>query len=175
MSKVDWKGLVKGVAPTLATALGGPFAGMAVKVLGEKLLGNTHATEDEVAEAVISSHPDKLLELRQIDNDFKLKMKAAGIDLEKVHQADRASARQMAAATSIGPQIGITVLFLTGYFGLITCLLLGIAKVPSDMRDVFLTLIGVLTAGVPQCLNFWLGSSSSSQRKDTAISNAMKP
>ena len=45
----DWKTIVKSIAPTIGTALGGPLAGTAVKVLGNILLGNEDASHTEVA------------------------------------------------------------------------------------------------------------------------------
>jgi hypothetical protein len=168
---MDWKGLIKGVAPTIATALGGPLAGVAVKALGEKFLGKTDATEAEVAEAVLAASPEQLLSLRQIDNQFKVQMRELGIKEDELHAKDRDSARQLAVQRGIWPQVGITAFFLGGYFGLIVALLAGWAKVPQDMRDVFIALIGILTAGVPQCLNFWLGSSRGSQQKDETARN----
>ena len=40
------------VAPTIATALGGPLAGMAVKTLSNVLLGHEGGTEDDVKAAI---------------------------------------------------------------------------------------------------------------------------
>jgi hypothetical protein len=36
---MDWKKIVGAVAPTLATALGGPLAGMAAAAVSDALLG----------------------------------------------------------------------------------------------------------------------------------------
>lgn len=77
----DWKGIVKAVAPALGTALGGPLVGTAVKVLGEKLLGNADATEADVAKAIEAGlPPESIVKLREIDADFKLKMESAGLE-----------------------------------------------------------------------------------------------
>lgn len=51
MSGFDWKAIVKTVAPALGTALGGPLAGTAVKVLSEALLGHSDGKEEEIARA----------------------------------------------------------------------------------------------------------------------------
>jgi len=39
-----WKGIVGTVAPALATALGGPLAGVAVRAIAEKVLGKPEAS-----------------------------------------------------------------------------------------------------------------------------------
>jgi hypothetical protein len=62
------------VAPTLATALGGPLAGLAVKTLSNVLLGNEEGSEAEVAAALRNATPDQLAEIKQIDADFKVRM-----------------------------------------------------------------------------------------------------
>ena len=58
---MDWKSVVRTVAPTLATALGGPLAGAAVQALSVALLGRPDGTEQEVAEAVLTGGADALL------------------------------------------------------------------------------------------------------------------
>ena len=50
---MDWKSIVKVVAPTIATGLGGPLAGLATKALSEVLLGKSDGTEDEVARVTV--------------------------------------------------------------------------------------------------------------------------
>jgi hypothetical protein len=37
----DWKELVKGVAPVIGGAFGGPFGGVAVKFMADALLGES--------------------------------------------------------------------------------------------------------------------------------------
>ena len=48
----NWKAIVGTVAPALATALGGPLAGVAVKAIADKVLGKPAATEADVAAAI---------------------------------------------------------------------------------------------------------------------------
>lgn len=57
------KGLLGTVAPMLATALGGPLAGDAVKFLASSLLGDENADVNDVIEAVKSAPPEKLRDL----------------------------------------------------------------------------------------------------------------
>ncbi len=53
-------GLLAQVAPTIASALGGPLAGLAVKTLSSALLGTEQGSEQEVAAALSSATPDQL-------------------------------------------------------------------------------------------------------------------
>src|SRR3990170_4741708 len=89
----SWKSIVGQVAPTIASALGGPLAGTAMRQVAGWLGLSPEAKEPEIAAAVVNVTPEKLIELRQIEADFKAKMAEVGVDLEKIAAEDRASAR----------------------------------------------------------------------------------
>lgn len=172
----DWKTLLGQIAPTLATALGGPLAGAATSYLSNKLLGKPDGTQDDLAAIIQGATPEQLLAIKQADNEFKSKMAELGVKVQELDAGDRASARELASARGIVPQVSISLLFLGGYFGLMVAIIGGWAHIPTEYHDLSVTLIGVLTAGVPQVLNFWLGSSHGSQKKDAAIAKvAMSP
>lgn len=84
----DWKRTLATVAPVLASAFGGPMAGVAVSMAG-KALGLDNATEQDIAEAVASGSPDVLVKLREVDTQFKLEMKRLDVDIERIHASDR--------------------------------------------------------------------------------------
>ena len=167
---MDWKSLVRSVAPVIGTALGGPMAGTAVKFMADKFLGKPDATQDEVAQYIQSATPEKLLELKKLDNDFSVQMRQLDIDLEKINAADRASARDLAVKTTLGPQITIGVVFV-GAFGLITYKLFSGATFDASIHDVVIYMLGILSAGISQVLNFFYGSSTGSKHKDTSMAN----
>jgi Zn-dependent protease with chaperone function len=52
-------------------------------------------------------------------------------------------------------QVVLSGLFIAGYFFLLWQFLEGNVKVPADYKDMFMTLLGVLTAGVGTILAFW--------------------
>jgi|GEM_PF-3021682 len=52
------KGLIGNVAPTIATALGGPLAGGAVKLLTGALGLKDKATESQIMDAVANASPE---------------------------------------------------------------------------------------------------------------------
>lgn len=66
----DWKSIVKTVAPMLGIALGGPLAGLAVKTIGDKLLGNPDASEEDIANYVMQATPEQLIKLKELDVTF---------------------------------------------------------------------------------------------------------
>lgn len=52
-------------------------------------------------------------------------------------------------------QIGLSILFLIGYFGALVLFLFGEVHVAPVWRDQLGVMLGVLTAGVMAILNFW--------------------
>lgn len=163
-----WKKIVASVAPTLGTALGGPLAGVAVNALAKGLLGKEGATEADVAMAVESLTPEGLTKLRELDQQFQIEMRKLDVDLERIAAQDRESARQLGTKTSIAPQIVLSAIFVLGYFASLYVVFEGQAATPNV---VLTTLIGTLTAGVVQILNYWFGSSHGSARKTEVLAN----
>jgi hypothetical protein len=52
-------------------------------------------------------------------------------------------------------QIALSMLFIGAYFGVLLLFLLGYVKVPDNWKDVFATLLAVLTSGVLTILGYW--------------------
>lgn len=82
---MDLSAIFKAVAPTAATLLGGPLAGMAVKFLADKL-GATAQTADAVTQAItdMGQTAEGRIKLAQIDAELKAHAIDAGIDLERL-------------------------------------------------------------------------------------------
>ena len=160
-------GLIKQVAPTIATALGGPLAGLATKTLSEALLGNADGSPDEIAAALGSATPDQLARLREIDANFKVTMKKLDIDLAQIDAGDRDSARQREIALKDSTPMILAGVVCFGFFGtLIGLLLYGL---PSKGQDAVLILLGALSAAFTAIVNYYYGSSSGSKAKEQII------
>lgn len=166
--KFDWKSVVKTVAPALGTALGGPMGGMATRAIAGVLLGDEDAAEDAVEQAVKTANPDMFLKLKEADNAFAVKMKELSVDLEKINQEDRSSAREMATKTTLLPQMVLSGIFILGYVAVLYSVFSGGVGINAEDRPMAMILVGMLSAGVTQILNFFFGSSSGSKEK-TAI------
>lgn len=167
----DWKKVVREVAPVLGGALGSPFAGTAVKFLVDKFLPDENVPEEEyetrLEQAVQNASTEDLALLKKLDYDFKTKMAEIGLKTEQLHQQDRKSARDLASKRGVYPQIILSACFIVGYFYLIHLFIGLMADNPDfSMPTELGILIGVMTAAIPQILNFWFGSSRSSQQKD---------
>jgi hypothetical protein len=153
------KNIVGTVAPMLGGSLGGPLGGMAGKMI-QNALG---VDSESAALSMLESDPDALLKLKQAEIDFDKRMRELDIDEEKLHQADRASARNMAIQTTLIPQIVLAALFITGYFTIVGLFFSSTLEVP--MSDAFNVLLGVMTGAIPMILQFFFGSSSGSAKK----------
>ena len=160
----DWKRLVRGVAPGLATALGGPLWGAAVQSISQATLGRPDASEEEVAAAVATGGAEALAKLKEAEQTFLLRMKELDIDVEKVHQSDCADARGMAAKTGDvwTPRllaIGITA----GFFGVLSWLL--VEGKPEAGGDALLVMLGALGGAWASVVAYYFGSSAGSAAK----------
>lgn len=161
---MNWKDIVASVAPVLGTALGGPFGGMAAKFLSGKLTDSEDTPEDELAELVTNANPDLLFKIKELDADFKLEMKRIGLEENQLVVEDRKDARKLFSVDK-RPQIILSGVFIGGYFVLVYSLITGGFKVDPSQTALVATLIGVLTAGVANIMQFWFGSSSGSKDK----------
>jgi hypothetical protein len=160
---MDWKALVGTVAPGIATALGGPLAGLAVSALTNALGLPSGSTEDDVAATMKTATPDQLLALNKADQDFAVRMEELGIDLEKVNAADRDSARRMQTETRSRMPAFIALMSLAGFFGILLCMIF--VTLPATAEAPLNIMLGVLGTLVVGISNFFYGSSSGSARK----------
>ena len=188
---MDWKKLVRAVAPTLGAALGGPLAGSAVKVLSEAVLGRDNATQDEIAEAVLHGlSPESIVALKQADQAFSVRMRELDIDLarlnvdaDRAYMADTQDARQKHAGDRAVFWLGISVLLT--FAGVMTAVLWGSFALMTGgitVQDVAIvgmvsgligTVVGYVAANAQQVVAYFFGSSRGSQQKTEAMAAAV--
>lgn len=161
---MDWKAIVRTVAPTLAGAFGGPLAAVAVEALSVALLGRPDGTEEEVATAVLTGGSDALLKLKQAEIDFALKMEELGV-------RDRESARELAKVDFVTPRVlglGITA----GFFGVLYWLMT--QGFPDSGKEPLLIMLGSLGTAWTAVVSFYFGSTAGSARKTEALERLAK-
>lgn len=175
--------VLKDLAPTLAGAIsgvfGGPAVGLAVKTLGEKLLGKPNATRSEVEKALVTASPEQLLELKKLDTSFKQSMLDFGYKIEELEVRDRIDARQrdkeFIRAGRVNLRADILAYIATGSFiGLAFATLLGprlgIGTIDQATKEILMYVLGSLNTIVVMIFSFEFGSS-----KDAAkMQNTMK-
>jgi hypothetical protein len=159
--------LVKGVAPTLATALGGPLAGAAVGMLADKL-GVPEKTVEAVTAALVSN-PANLEKLKEMELEFY-----------KIDAQDRSSARtrevEMAKADVHFITKNITSLLAIGILAgsMIIALLVFFVDFPDSQENILIFVLGSLFSIATQVVSYYFGSSQGSKDKTKDIEGMMK-
>ena len=155
------------IAPTIATALGGPLAGLAVSAVS-KALG---VSQDDAQEMLKTGKldADQIAQIKLAELELKKQEQALGLNFEALAVDDRKSAREM--QTSVKSHVpavlsyGITV----GFFGILWALMSGYAQANNEPLLIMLGSLGTAWISV---VAFWFGSTNSSQRKDQLIYNS---
>ena len=163
--------LIGSVAPTIATALGGPVAGIAVKAISAALFNHENGTADDIATALANPTGDQLSALKKIDADFKVQMKSLDIDLERIAAGDRDSARQMQMATKSWLPETLAIIVTIGFFGIIAYIIK--FGLPESGKEAVLLLLGSLGTAWGGVMAFYFGSSAGSQKKTEALTAAL--
>lgn len=165
---MDWKKTLATVAPGLATALGGPLAGVAAQAISSALLGKPDGTEDDLADAIRAGGPDALAKLRDAENTFRVRMRELEIDLEKLHQSDRADARgrEVKASDSWTPRL-LAFFVTAGFFGVLAFLL--VYGKPDSGGDALLVMLGALGGAWASVISYYFGSSAGSASKTALL------
>ena len=163
---MDW---LKQIAPTAATLLGGPLAGMAVDAIG-KAIGMDAATKDQVKDVLTSGtlNAEQMAAIKQAEADLALKVQQLDIDLEKVHAGDRASAREMAVKTGDTWTPRIIALTVFVVWGAVNWKLFN-GTISGDMRELVARALGTLDATLMAVIYYYFGSSAGSKEKTQAI------
>jgi len=162
--------LLGSVAPSIATALGGPLAGMATKALSQALLGNEDGSEDDLQAALRTASPEQLATVKKIDADFRVQMKSLDIDLERIAVDDRKSARDMQKEVKDWIPRALAVSVTAGFFAILIYML--VYGLPTSGNEALLLLLGALQTAWGGIIAFYFGSSSGSQKKDQMIYNS---
>jgi len=169
MSGFDWRQLVKSIAPTIGTALGGPLGGVAGLALA-KVLGvpESSANDDSaLAAAVQGANPDQLLALKKADQDFALQMQSLGFKnveaLEAIAAGDRANARNREIQVKDWMPKALGLLITVGFFGMLYWMMRH--EVPIGNKDMLNILLGALGSAWIGVCGYYFGSSAGSAAK----------
>jgi len=163
---MGWLDTIEKLAPTVATCLGSPVAGMAVSALESALGMNSDDIQKTVEQNKLTG--DQVAAIQQAEIALKAKAQELGLNFESLAVEDRKSARDMQAQTkSIIPgvlAIGVTL----GFFGI----LVGLMTDNVTKSDALLLMLGSLGTAWTAIVSFYFGSTHSSQDKDQMIYNS---
>ena len=161
---------LKAIAPTIATALGGPLAGLAVDALGAAF-GWTDATKEKVESVLTSGQMsgEQIAQLKAAEIALQQRLAELKVDLESIDQKDRASARERQSATKDGTNTVLAYLIICSFIWMVALMLLGYAKVETVLGG---TLVGYLSAKAEQVLAYYFGSTRGSAMKTELLAKA---
>jgi hypothetical protein len=164
--------LVRTVAPSIATAVGGPLAGMATRAISEALLGKPDGTEDELIEAAKTATPEQLLALKQAEQDFAVRMRELDIDLERITSADRNSAREREIKTGDWTPRALAAAVTFGFFGVLSWMIAN--GLPANGGEAMLVMLGTRGTAWGAIISYYFGSSAGSREKTQQLNQVLK-
>ena len=167
----DWKNLLRTVAPVLGTALGGPLGGAAASFIAGKL-GIEEKTVESITKTLSETKldPNQIAQIKLAEIEFNKFLKENEIDIEKVHAADRAGARDMLKATGSYVPASLTFVITIGYFTILIGMMLKWFTFADS--QVMLMMLGQLGTAWGVCIAFWFGTTKNSQEKTNLLANS---
>lgn len=159
---MDW---LKQIAPTIATAMGGPLAGMAVSVISKAIGVDPDKVGDMISNNKLTA--EQIAQVKIAEIELQKQAQELGLNFEKLEVEDRKSARDMQAATrSMMPPLlagSVTV----GFFGIMGMMFNG--QVDSS-NPAILMMLGSLGTAWTGIISYYFGSSAGSQAKTDLLS-----
>ena len=158
MLKGMLKNVVGSIAPSLGSAVGGPLGGMATKIICETLGCNADAKS--IQTAINNASPEQLLQLKQAEKDFEIRMKELDVDVFKLEAEDKKDARGKFSKDWTARIMGIaTVGGFLGYIFLVTL------QPPEQNSEALINLVlGYLGGLASAIISFYFGASNSTDK-----------
>ena len=157
---MDW---LKTIAPTIATALGGPLAGLAIEAVSKAIGIDPKDVQSTISEGKLSS--DQIMLLKQAEVAMAARAQEMGLDFAKLNVEDRKSAREMQAETRSYIPAVLAVSVTIGFFGI----LVGMMTETFKASDALMLMLGSLGTAWTGIIAFYFGSSAGSQAKDDLL------
>ncbi len=157
---MDW---LKMIAPTLATAIGGPFGTMAYGVVAKVMGISAEDAQKTIEAGKLTAEQIASLQLAEIE--LKVRAQELGLDFAKVAVDDRKSARDMQVSLKSAIPPTLAILVTIGFFGI----LIGLMTKTFATSDALLLMLGSLGTAWTGIIAFYFGSSAGSQAKDALI------
>lgn len=166
------KKAVAKAAPQIAEQLGGPLAGAAVSAIARAIFGKEGATEEELAEALPQASADQLIALKRAENEFRIALRAAALDEQRIDAGDRASARERQQKMRDWTPSVLGALIIFGFF--LTLAVMVARKLPAGAETEFSIMLGALATMTAAVVNYFFGSSAGSREKTMLLTGVKK-
>lgn len=178
---MDWSKLKTSliqIAPWVASTLGSPVAGIAIKGLSEVFgLSSDTATPANLAAALAGATPEQLQSLRAAElkhSEFMQQIGYANIEqLEQSTVNDRSSARLREVSVRDATPKVLAALSVIVFLSLLVFVALGHSP-EAAMQSGFWMLAGASIAVFKDVYGYYFGSSHGSQSKDETIKELTK-
>jgi len=151
------------IAPTIATAVGGPFGTMAYGLIAHELGVSPDEAKSTIEAGKLTA--DQIASVQLAEVQIKAKAQELNLDFAQLVVADRKSAREMQAQTrSYIPAI-LAIAVTIGFFGI----LIGMMTETFKTSDALMLMLGSLGTAWTGIIAFYFGSSAGSQAKDDLL------
>ena len=154
---------LKQIAPTIATALGGPLAGLAVDAISKAVGIDPKDVNKTIAEGKLTA--DQIAQIKTAELAMAARAQEMGLDFEKIAVDDRKSARQMQSTTQSWIPGIMAIAVTIGFFGI----LIGLMTEHFKTSDALMLMLGSLGTAWTGIIAFYFGSSAGSQAKDQLL------
>lgn len=152
------------IAPTIATALGGPLGGLAYEAVSKVMGVGVDEAKQMLDEGKLTS--DQIAQVKTAEINLKSTEEQLGLNFEQLAVKDRDSARQMQVATKSFLVPALAIIIVVSFICVVVGTMMGMSHIESAMAG---TLVGYLSAKAEQVVAFYFGSSAGSQRKDELL------
>lgn len=172
---MDWKSVIGTLAPTVATALGGPLAGGVVVAIGE-LLGINEPTQDKIKVAIENGAltGEQVTGIRTLEMTLKAEESERGFRYADLEFKDRDSARRRDTELGkAGARNHRADWMVTLAVAVIVGLVYAIWKDPDInefLKGIATLVLGRFLGYLDNIYSFEFGTTRGSQNKDVTIS-----
>ena len=163
---MEW---LKTIAPTIATALGGPLAGMAVSAVAKAIGVSPDEVQDVISSGKLTAEQVASIQIAELE--LKKQAQSMNLDFAKLIAEDKQSARDMQIATKSWIPALLAVFVTIGFFGI----LLGLMTEHFKTSDALMLMLGSLATAWTGVMAFYFGSSASSQAKTELLAKSEPP
>lgn len=157
---MEW---LKQIAPTIATALGGPLAGLAVDAVSKAIGIDAKDVNKTIADGKLNA--EQIAKIKEAEIAMAARAQELGLDFAKLAVDDRKSARDMQTATQSWIPGMMAIVVTIGFFGI----LIGLMTEHFKTSDALMLMLGSLGTAWTGIIAFYFGSSAGSQKKDQLL------
>jgi hypothetical protein len=157
---------LESIAPTIASALCGPLAGLAVEAVSKAIDVDPKDVNKIISDGKLSA--DQIAQIKVAEIAMAAKAQELGLDFEKLAVDDRKSARQMQATNQSFIPGAMAIVVTVGFFGI----LIGLMTEHFKTSEALMLMLGSLGTAWTGIIAFYFGSSAGSQAKDQMIHNS---